>query len=252
MSTTPDTTLELKVAVLRASLGPALQLARAMALPVQDLLDVVELEYFRAMRGDGLSLRALAPRFGRSLRTLATLSRRAQRQDGAIARGSFALETMRLVLLALSRRGPRSASAIARSVRGRSAEEIDRALEALSALGLVERDGERFAARAAHFQRIDARPAHRVESLRHFLAPIGDVILRRFLRDERGGEAFARVLTFRASPEALTALREKHYAALRDDVVAIDASAAEDAGVASIAWCSVSEERTARAQVRTQ
>ena len=78
-----------------------------------------------------------------------------------------------------------------------------------------------------------------IDSVRHFLDAVTQVIYRRFWAEGSDAEAFARVLSFRADRQLLAHLRERQYEALRTAVIEADHNAGESAVNASVAVCFV-------------
>ena len=79
----------------------------------------------------------------------------------------------------------------------------------------------------------------RIESLRHFLDVVTQVIYQRFWTSDPGQEAFARVLSFRVEPEQLERLRSAYYESLREAAIEVDGQAGASAVEVSAAVCFV-------------
>ncbi len=194
--------------------------------------------YFRELRLRGLSLEQVARRVGKSKRTVATLAKRS-RQKGRLLDESRRLGWQRQVVRATSL-APRTAEEVRRDVVGVEDARVDEELEQMVESGLLERDAEgRYRPAVVHvsFARDDVDA--RLESVRHFLQTVAQVLYRRFFRPDPGVEAFARVLTFSATSEVLTEWRERFYASLREDVIAVDAAAPEASDQGSVVFAVV-------------
>lgn len=237
-TTRSQNTVDLRLRIVALSLEPTLALARIVGLPLDDLQQLVADGYFRELRLRGLSLEQVARRFGKSKRTVATISKRSHEQ-GPLLDESRRLGWQRQVVRLTSVEA-RTAEAIRREVVGVDAERIEEELEQMVESGLLERDEEgRYRAAVLHvsFAREDVDA--RIESLRHFLQTVAHVLYRRFFRPEAGTEAFARVLTFSAAPDALARLRERIYDQLKREAIAADAEAPENTAQGSVVFAAV-------------
>ena len=233
----PLSLLDARLLALAVTLEPALAMARILGLSLDDLERLVAIGYFREFRRRGLSLRGMTQRFGKSLRTLAILSKRTQ-QAGPPLSGSQRMGRKRRVVALLATSGRTSRATISRRLRDTTREELDETLAELVTDGIVARREDRYEVVAAHVDLVKADLDHRIESLRHFLFAVGEVIYRRFWLIDDGGEAFARVFTFSASPRDLEQLRARLYALIREEVMKIDAESGsrEDAIQGSITF----------------
>ena len=232
-----QSTVDLRLRIVALSLEPTLALARIAGLPLDELQQLVADGYFRELRLRGLSLEQVARRFGKSKRTVVSLSVRSQ-QEGPLLDESRRLGWQRQVVR-LTSTGARSTEEL-RAVVGIDPERADEELEQMVESGLLERDADgRYRAAVMHvsFAREDVDA--RIESLRHFLQTVAHVLYRRFFRAEPGSEAFARVLTFSAVPEALSRLRERFYEQLREAAIAADGEAPESAAQGSVVFAAV-------------
>jgi hypothetical protein len=232
------TTLDLRLRIVALSLEPTLALARIMALPLDDLIQLVAEGYFQELRLRGGSLEQIARRLGKSKRTVVTLSRRSQHK-GPLLDESRRLGWQRQVVRATSL-APCSLEDIQRTTVGVADDRIAEELEQMVDSGLLERDEDqryRAAVVQVSFAREDVDA--RLESLRHFLSTVAHVVYRRFFRPEPGVEAFARVLTFSTDPTVLGRLRERFYEQLREAVLATDSEAPEAAGQGSVLFAAV-------------
>lgn len=83
--------IDLRLQVVAIALDPALTLARIMALPLDDLQRLVATSYYREARRRKLTHSAIARRFKKSVRTIATLAREAESERPVLRRGRDAL-----------------------------------------------------------------------------------------------------------------------------------------------------------------
>lgn len=232
-----STALELRLRVFLLTLEPALALARALSLSLEDVEDAVRVAYVQLYRERGLSLEQIARRIDASRRTVATLSSR-----GTEARAPFQASRrigLRRELLRLVSREPGVESEHAREALRAERELFQQELAVLREEGaLEESQGQLYLTRAwTSFE--DGSEAARLDSLRHFLRAVTETVRARFLAPAPEEEAFARVLTFSASKEDLGALRQQLYDLLCSSAAAIDERAASlpEAAEAMVAFC---------------
>jgi len=220
-------------------LEPPLVLARILALPVDDLQQLVSIGYFRELRFRGMSLRLIASRLKKSLRTVATLSRM-QAERGPLLGTSRRIGWRRRIVQSLADDGPETIDELAAELPEVGGGDLRAEVEELVAQGILARgeDGV-LSVDTAHFSLVRDDLEHRLDSLRHFLAAVTHVVYRRFFSADRSAEAFARVMTFQVSRAELQAIREATYAALELAVHEADARAATDVDAvqASVAMC---------------
>lgn len=230
----------MRLRVIAVALEPALALARIVALPLDELQELVATGYFREAKARGISLRAMARRFGKSLRTIATLSRRAA-DKGPLLGESRRLGWRRRIVARIADGGPASVEELRRELPDAEHDEVAEEIEQLVAEGILRRDAGQYAVSAALWSSVGGDVEQRIDSLRHFVSAITQVVYRRFFVADPQAEAFARVLSFAAEREELTRIRESTYEALRDRVVESDANASSSASAvsASVALCVV-------------
>jgi hypothetical protein len=179
--------------------------------------------YFRELQLRGLSLRMMTRRLGKSLRTVATLSKRASGEVEPLE-GSRRIGLRRRIFRDLSERGERTLDEVRAAMTGARSEDVIDELEQLASEGVIEREGERWRPATGHLDLARADLDHRLESLRHFLGAVSQVVYRRFFEAPTDAEAFARVFTFSATPAELGEIRRSVYDSLRAAVVAADAA----------------------------
>ncbi|MEM9074510.1 MAG: hypothetical protein AAGE52_38805 [Myxococcota bacterium] len=231
-----SSTVDLRLRILAVSLEPSLALARIMALPLDDLQQLVTDGYFRELRLRGQSLRQISRRMGKSLRTVATLSKRSQ-EKGPLLDESRRLGWQRAVIRATSQQACTVDEL--RALGGVEDHRVEEELEQMVASGLLEVEDERYRVAVVHVSFAREETDARLESLRHFLTTVAHVVYRRFFRPEPNAEAFARVLSFSAEPQTLSALRARYYEALRDSVIETDSEASDEAPQGSVVFAAV-------------
>src|SRR5262249_49683299 len=155
--------------VIAVMLEPALRLAHFMAIPIDDLQELVADGYFREARFRGLSLRGIARRFGKSLRTVASLSRRAT-AHGLPMRESLRMKWRRQVVAYVAAKPNVSAQQIGRAVRTAEPEMLSWELQQLVEAGLLLKKGRVFRVDVKHMNTVAKDFDARLDSLRHFLS----------------------------------------------------------------------------------
>lgn len=225
--------VDVRVRVVEVALTPALMLARVMALPLDDLQHLVATAYFREARARGLSFRAIARRFDKSLRTITNLARRAD-GDEPLLEGHRRLGHRRRAVAWLAFEGQATFAQIARAVPDADRDDLQADLEHLIEQGIVTNDGELYRVVAGYMDTRAEDLSARLDALRHLLEGVTMAIHRRFFEPRAEGPSLARVLTFNASREALAKLAEGGYAGLRQAVLETDEAAGDDAVQASL------------------
>jgi hypothetical protein len=237
-----ESSLDVRVKVVATMLEPALSLAHLMALPLDDLLELVATGYFREAEARGLSQGAIARRFGKSVRTIATLKNRSRATSKLLER-SRRLAVRRRLLTEIDRIGPAGIEAIARTVPRTARSTLERELDALVAQGLVVCGEDGYRTATGHVNVVRAEIDARLDSLRHFLEAVTRAAYRRFYTPAQMGIALARVLSFSSDASRLADLSERQYEGLRSAVLEADAAAdgAADPVQAMVAVCFVEE-----------
>lgn len=231
--------VDVRVRVVAATLAPALSLARAMALPLDDLEELVTTGYFREARERGWSMRAIARRFGKSLRSVTTLSQRARRTGQAASRSEVIGRRRRTIAWLGSRPGATRAELHVGLGQTIHPKTLDETLADLLDEGVLEEHDERLRVHAAYVDMVQDDLAHRLDSLRHFLDAVTLVVQRRFFAVHEPGVAFARTITFSAPRDEVEALWTEAFARLHAAAVAADerAGSATDATQVTVAIC---------------
>ena len=229
--------VDLRLQVLAVMLEPPLTLARIMALPLDDLQRVVATGYYREARRRKLTQAAIAKRFKKSLRTIATLAKEAESDRPILARSEGA-ELRRRIVEAISK-GEQTLESLQRRLP-KAALSVSEALDDLVDEGILERRGDRWVGVTRHFNVVHEEAEARLDSLRHFLGAVTKVVYSRFFNGD-GETGFARVLTFATETGSLHDEMKQRYADLRDAAIRLDGEAGESAPHASVAMCYVEE-----------
>lgn len=223
--------VDMRLRVLCAALQPAMVLARVMSLSLDDVQAIVATSYFRELRGRGLSLRAIARRLGKSLRTVATLSKRTAQAPIPFALGQR-IEWRRELAWKLARRGALPREKLCRTLADCSAQQASKEIDQLIDEGIISERGGMLALSVDYLNLIAADADSRIASLQHFLDVITQVIYRRFFDVPGDAEAFARVLSFSAPGQGLIELRQRSYEQMREAVIALDDPAGHPSAIA--------------------
>ena len=203
-------------------LKPAVRAAARFNVPIRTLAELMRLAYFEELSHDeGLSMSAIAGRFGQSTRNMFSLARK-------LKSGFFAAETevglVRDVEAHVGAATPTDAEVRAHHA-GWDAADVDAAIRALLAEGRVERqpDGRLATARRYVVLRSDEFH-HRIDSLNHLLAGVYRAVLHRLVLDDRE-TAMTKTISFSALPEQLKAFLANLEGTLRRELAALDESA---------------------------
>lgn len=229
--------VDVRLRVVALMLEPALALAHGMALPMRDLVDLVEQGYFREARGRGLSMRAIARRFDSSLHTVTRLAKESADTPVLLA-ASERMTVRRRVVLALAAQGGATRSELGRKLRSVAADDLDDALASLAESGVVTSSGERWGVHASHLSLVGPGLEQRLDSVRHLLGAVGEAVRARFFQPEGSRFSLPRVLSFAASRAALEREASAMYAAVKEQVTELDAhaSTARDAAQAQLVF----------------
>ena len=246
MSPEPVSPIDARLRVLSTVLEPGIKMARVLGLTLDDLHQLVAVGYYRELKERGASWQQIARRIDKSRRTVATLARVASGATQPLA-ASHRIGLRRRTVRILAD-GDLDLADLAQQLPAVSGADLEEAVDQLVAEGILTRDGERLTVAGALLDLVGDDLDHRIDSLRHFLDAVGQVIYRRFLAPDSNGEAFARVLTFSTSRERLATLRAETYGAVAKAAQDADAEASGDPGAiqASIALSFVETPRDRR------
>jgi hypothetical protein len=167
---------------------------------------------------------------------VATLSGKAS-EEGTLRDAGERVTLRRKLAARIAGRGPSERSALSASIRGVPRAEVDAEIGQLIDEGVFAHERGKIALATQFLDLVGEDVERRMDSLRHFLEAVTQVIYQRFVAADPHAVALARVLSFRANPADLAELRDLPYRALRDAVVAADARAGDDAREVSIAYC---------------
>lgn len=234
----PASVVDLRMRLIAVALEPALALARVSAVPLDDLQDMVTVGYFRELRSRGMTLRAIAGRMHKSVRTVASLSQVAARKRDHSG-GSQRLRLRRKLVAYLGKHSRVSIVQLQRAMRNVARAELDEELQQLAAQGIVRLDDRIIELAASLMTLVSDRLEPRIDSLRHFLDVVTQVVYQRFWTTDLGQEAFARVLSFRVEPAQLEQPRNAYYESLRNAAIEVDGKAGANAVDVSAAVCFV-------------
>ncbi len=219
-----ESPMDLRLRVIGVMLEPALTLACIMRLPLADVTQLVRTTYVRIGKSRGLSVRALAKRYGVAPNTIQSISN--VLRDHELPDRFGAAVTRRRSIVAHLTSHPRSTRAAVHGLHPEStASEMDEALEHLVDEGMIHVDEDKVRLAKTHLciARDDAE--HRLDSLRQMAETFCKVVYRRFFHPPVDGEAYGRVFTFACIPEELVGLREETYLRMSQAIRAADARA---------------------------
>lgn len=229
--------LDLRLRVFALTLEPALHLARALSLSLEDVEDTTRATYVQLHRDCGLSLEQIARRIGTSRRTVATLSSQSSTNQAPLEH-SHRIGVRRALIRLLSR-GELVSIASARDEVGVKDELFHDELEVLIQERAVESVDGQLSLTRAWTSYEGTNEAERLDSLRHFLSAVGETVRRRFFAQASDDDAFARVLSFSATPEMISTLRKSIFSALCEGASEADTTATQhpDRMDVSVAFC---------------
>lgn len=220
--------IDVRLRVIALALEPALVLARIAGLSLDDVQGLVATGYFREMRSRGYSLRAIARRFSKSLRTVATLSKQASEQ-GPFAQLGERMTLQRKLVAHVARHAGATRAHLPRALGGADPQAIQEAVAQLIDDGIVIDEGGKLRVVASLLMLTGSTLDQRLDSVRHFLDACTQTLHQRFFAAGSDDSAFARVLSFTATAEDLRRLGSEHYESLKNDVVNADTRAASAA-----------------------
>lgn len=226
-----------RVKTLSVVLEPALVLARLMGMSLDDLQRLVAVGYFREYRLRGLSIPQVARYLGKSERTVATLAQKSS-EVGPLLDGSRRVQLQREVIR-LGSLGVVSRAEAQRLQPPLAEEAVDAVLEQMVEGGLIAETEGGWVTVAEHIDMVSEELDARLDSLRHFLTAVAQVVHGRFFRPRAEAQSFARVWTFAASRESLARLQRESYERLRDAAGALDSEDTEDKRSASLVFALV-------------
>ena len=234
---------ELRLRVFLLALEPALRLARALRLDLDDVREAVAAQYVLLHRDRGLSLEQIARRIGKSRRTIVTLARSAAATAERLSQ-SRTIELRREIVRRLSADGATKREVL-RERLGARRDEINAAIDVLLEDGfLAEADGSLTVA-LAWLPFDGSSEAEKLDSVRHFLDAVSGALLGRFFTTPPDDDAFARVLTFCTPPEELEPTRTALLEAMSEAALRLDARATEGSSTqVSLAFCVTNAART--------
>lgn len=236
---------ELRLRVFLLALEPALRLARALRLDLDDVRDAVAAQYVLLHRDRGLSLEQIARRIGKSRRTVVTIARSAAATAETLLE-SRTIELRREIVRRLSAEGAMTRDAL-REVIGAKRAELDIAIDVLLEDGFIAEEDDRLVVARAWLPFDGAGEAEKLDSVRHFLDAVAGALLGRFFSAPPDDDAFARVLTFCTPRGELGPTRARLFEAMSEEALRLDARAEEAPGSrtqVSLAFCVTNTART--------
>ncbi|MEM9195629.1 MAG: hypothetical protein AAGF12_41060 [Myxococcota bacterium] len=171
--------IDARLRVLMSLLEPPLTFARLLNVSLTDMNELVATGYFRMLKARGVSWQGMVRRMQRSRRAIANLAKRARSAE-PVLQGSQRVQLRRKLVRVLAE-GPAGLEELLQRVSKDDAETLPEELEALVAEGIVELEDREYRVSAAVLDLIGPGFDERLDSLRHFLEVVSQVVYRRFL-----------------------------------------------------------------------
>ena len=209
-----------RLRVVSVALEPALVLARALAIPLDDLLTAVSVGYFRVHHDRGLSFTTIARRLGKSRRTIANLASLSKTHGGDAE--SELISLRRRIIERLASEGVVDEQKFTRRWARSLGQHLNEELEVLIATGVIERTRGQLRVAAPFLSLVGPDLEQRLASLQQFMLAVAHGIYQRFFGSPSQTESFARVLSFRASRARLRGITNDCYRDLREAVLLAD------------------------------
>ena len=194
---------ELEQRVIFALLQPAISLAAGFGVSMRDLVAWVQVAYLKHLRSRGLTLREAAETMGVSERTAKRLS---QSLKVSFLRPEFE-HNLPVKIEFMLRATPMSAARLAQVIRDVPTEQIESALNTMTAEGRIEPQPgrtETFTVIRSVNSVVRDTWLARIGALNSLAANLVDTVRGRFFARDR--LSFARTLTFRVRPSAFREL----------------------------------------------
>lgn len=193
---------------------PVVRLAYHFGLPLKDLRELLDIAYFEEMRRDRRTFKEIAEVFDVSTRKITQLS---QALKGLLlvsdAEQKFGLpRKLELMIWAQPMSDRRLTQVL---VLEYSADEIQKALEALVARGAIEWDKKAGVYRPVPLDQRDEPGADddllaRLDALRNFIDGVTDLVQARFFGKAESSQSFVRTHNFFLMPDDLKYLHDLH------------------------------------------
>ncbi|MCA9524407.1 MAG: hypothetical protein KC609_25740 [Myxococcales bacterium] len=223
--------LETENRLLFSLLKPVIRFARRCRIPLDRLVELITLGYFKDLRAGGLTVKESAEVLGKSVRTVTAISQRVK-SDFFAPEAEHGLPRRIEYFLAIE---PQTMAQLLESLGGEAVDNRSAIEAALASLLRDERivaetRGGRlvYRANADYVTLTQDNWERRIDALNHLGEATLDTVISRL--QENDPDAFARVFTFAATSDALGELREQVYRTLRDGTAHLE-GAATDQGV---------------------
>jgi hypothetical protein len=201
-------------------LKPAVSMAARFHVPMRTLAELARLNYFEALRREGLSQAAIGSRLGQTARHMRTL---ASKLKGDFFAAEKEIGLVRDVENEVARSSPTS-RALHGSLAAWTPAEIDGALDTLLAEQRIVRDKSRFKIAPRYLVLSSDKFHHRIDALNHFLGGVTRAIAQRLIFEERE-QAMVKTISFVARPEKFEELLRSLEANLRRDIAVLEEDA---------------------------
>lgn len=217
--------MELRLRVVALALEPAMVLARAMTLSLDDVENLTRTAYFREYRERGLSLSQIAKRLRKSPRTTAELAKEAQEETAS----SLLVRSERLLIrrqiLRCLHRGPRSETQLRQALARFPKTAVDEELLYLIEQKILDTDVHGVTVHGTMVDLTDDASEKRFASARHFMNVVTQTLFSRFFSNTRAQQSFARAVTFLARESDIAELGPNQFSNFVAQISDIDARA---------------------------
>ena len=199
---------QLTTRILFSSMLPAARLAARTLVPLKDMKRLVELAYYRELRGRSLKMKEICELMSVSMSKVGLLS---QHLKAHFAGPELERELPRRIL-ALLWAAPLSEKRIAQALSDVDASEIGQAIAKLLEEERIEVEKGptvvRYKLTTGRYRLVGQEWLARIDGLNNLLKSVSQVIERRFVDDDE--RAFARTLSFNIKREDLPRLTEAY------------------------------------------
>ena len=207
-----ESPFDLRLRIIGVMLEPALTLGCIMRVPLADLTQLVRTTYVRIGKTRGLSVRAMARRFGVAPNTIQAISN-VLRDHELPERFGVGITRQRAIVAALMEHGGEiPIRDLRRALEGCADEEVVDAVDRLEEEGIVEKRGRKVGLAGPHFNIARKDAEYRLDSLRALAETFCQVVFHRFFQGtEPSDAALGRAFRIRCSEEDFARLKEELY-----------------------------------------
>ena len=199
---------QLTTRVLFSSLLPAARMAAKTLVPLKEMKHLVELAYYRELRGQSLKMKEIRELMSVSMSKVGLLSQSLK----AHFTGPELENELPRRILALLWAAPLSEKRIAQALSDVDPEEVGRAIRGLLEEKRIDVEKgptvARYKLTSGRYRLVGQQWLARIDGLNNLLRSVSQVIERRFLNEDK--RAFARTISFSAKAEDVPRLTEAY------------------------------------------